>query len=80
MTVEIVDGPSKGVYEIKVKEKAPVIVVIFKVARVSGFVLRPTSAIFEVCEALKIRKSLQPCETVCIVVHCMCNPMTNYNN
>ena len=58
VTVEIVEGPSKGVYEVRVKEKSPVIVVIFKVARSSGFVLKSTSAIFEVCEALKIRRFL----------------------
>lgn len=55
MTVEIVEGPSKGMYEVTVKEKSPIIVVIFKVARASGFVLKSTSALFEVCEALKIR-------------------------
>lgn len=55
MTVEVVEGPSKGVYEVTVKEKSPIIVVIFKVARASGFVLKSTSALFEVCEALKIR-------------------------
>lgn len=59
MTVEIVEGPSKGVYGVTVKEKSPVIVVIFKVARASGFVLKSTSAIFEVCEALKIRMFLK---------------------
>ena len=59
MTVEIVEGPSKGVYEVTVKEKSPVIVLIFKVARASGFVLKSTSAIFEVCEALKIRTFLK---------------------
>ena len=56
VTVEIAEGPSKGVYEVKVKKKSPVIVIIFKVAKVSGFALRTTSAIFEVCETLKIRK------------------------
>ena len=58
MTVEVAEGPSKGAYEVTVKEKSPVIVVIFKVARASGFVLKSTSAVFEVCEALKIRKLL----------------------
>ena len=56
MSVEIAEGPSKGVYEVKVKEKSPVIVVSFKVAKVSGYTLKTTSAIFEVCEALRIRK------------------------
>ena len=59
VTVEIIEGASKGVYGVTVKEKSPVIVVIFKVARVSGFVLKSTSAIFEVCEALRIRMFLK---------------------
>ena len=56
VTVEITEGPSKGVYEVQVKEKSPIIVVLFKVARLSGFSLKTTSAIFEVCESLRIRK------------------------
>ena len=59
VTVEIIDGPSKGVYHVTVKERSPVIVVIFKVAKASGFVLKSTSALFEVCEALKIRTFLK---------------------
>lgn len=59
MTVEIIDGPSKGVYHVTVKERSPVIVVIFKVAKASGFVLKSTSALFEVCEVLKIRTFLK---------------------
>lgn len=54
--MEVADGPWKGMYTVSVKEKSPVIVVTFKVARMSGFALKTTSAIFEVCEALKIRK------------------------
>ena len=77
VTVEIVEGPSKGVYQVTVKERSPVIVVIFKVAKTSGFVLKSTSALFEVCEALKIRtfqknNQLAPSSpNIIIIIICM---------
>ena len=53
VTVEIADG--RGVFDVTVKEKAPVISVIFKAAKTAGITLKPESALFEVSESLKIR-------------------------
>ena len=43
------------VWEVRVREKAPVITLMFKVAEAAGVTLTLTSAIFEICETLKIR-------------------------
>ncbi len=43
------------VWEVRVRERAPVITVMFKVAQTSGDQLTINSALFEVCDALKIR-------------------------
>ena len=43
-------------WEVRVREKAPVITLMFKVAEVAGVNLTANSAIFEICESLKIRE------------------------
>ena len=43
------------VWEVRIREKAPVITLMFKVAEVTAVTLTLTSAIFEICETLKIR-------------------------
>ena len=44
------------VWEVRVREKAPVITLMFKVAEAAGVNLTANSAIFEICESLKIRE------------------------
>ena len=43
------------VWEVRIREKAPVITLMFKVAEAAAVTLTLTSAIFEICETLKIR-------------------------
>lgn len=44
-------------YEVTVREGAPVITVIFRVAKAAGIELDTTSALFEISEHLRIRES-----------------------
>lgn len=53
VSVEVEGG---RVCEVRVRERAPVITVMFKVAQMTEVTLTINSAIFEVCESLRIRE------------------------
>lgn len=59
VTVEI-DGTNRSV-EVRVREKAPVITVMFRAAQQAGCTLSTKSALFEVLESLKL------CETILLL-------------
>ena len=51
-----VEVEGRRVCEVRVREQAPIITVMFKVAQVSGVTLTINSALFELSESLRIRK------------------------
>ena len=49
-------------FEVTVREGAPLITVMFRVAKEAGCTLVPTSSLFEIATQLKLRESLRTCK------------------
>ena len=56
------------VVEVTVREGAPVITVMFRVAEVAGLTLEPASSLFEIAPQLKLRELHEPSCMLCCTV------------